>query len=59
MIIHNFHVTRVAIRPVETDTPLIIDADAPLPQPITRQPLQTIAWRDSEILNPLGGIQYE
>jgi len=38
------------IRPRETDSPLVVDADAVLPRPVARECLQPVPWRDSEVV---------
>ena len=42
MIIDYFHVFGISAGPNETDTPSIVDPDAPLPGPITFQGFQMI-----------------
>jgi len=43
VIIHNLHVVGIAVAPLKTDAPLVIDADAVLPFSIALQRLQVIA----------------
>ena len=45
--------------PPETDAPLIVDADAVLPSPMTGEFLQAVAWRTAEIRQGLGGVHDE
>jgi hypothetical protein len=42
MVVHNFYLAGVSVPPLETDTPLVIDPDAVLPDPRTLQRLETI-----------------
>lgn len=49
MIIHDFHVVRVAASPTETDSPAIVDTDAVLTGSIALQSLQSISWRRGQI----------
>ncbi len=45
VIIHDLHVIRIAIPPIETDSKLIVDPNAVFPFAVSLQLLQTIAWR--------------
>ena len=51
MIIDDFHVIGTAVRPSETDAPLLVDADRVLAFPVSRQLLQPIARRRAQILH--------
>jgi hypothetical protein len=53
VIIDDRHVVGVAIPPSETDPPLIVDANAVLPGPITAQLLQAVSGRDAKIIQDL------
>lgn len=44
---------RVAAFPTKTYTPLVVDADAPLPHPLSRKLLQSVTRRDTQILDCL------
>jgi len=48
MIIHDFHVVRMAVLPDKTDPPFFVDADRMLPLPIASQRFQLIARRRSQ-----------
>jgi hypothetical protein len=48
MVVRNLHIERVAFVPPEADPPLLVDADAVLPLPITRQGFQPIPRRDPQ-----------
>jgi hypothetical protein len=50
MIVRDFHVEGVAAFKLETDSPLIVDADAPLALAATPEPLQAIRWGQAQIL---------
>ena len=56
MIIHDFDVVRIRILPPKADSPLIVDADTVLPRAIAFQLLKSVAWRDAEVVECLGGI---
>lgn len=43
MVIHNFHIINIAVRPLETNAPLVINADAVLPFAVTFKRFQMIA----------------
>ena len=47
---------RIAVLPPKANTPLLIDANTVLPDPITFEFLQTIAGRRAEILERLSSI---
>jgi hypothetical protein len=50
MVIHNFHVVRLAGAPSETDSPLAVDADAVLPRAIPMQCFQPVGrWNPQGI----------
>ena len=51
VVIHNFDIIGVAVFKPETDTPLFIDTDAPLPNPVTVQLFELIGRRHSQIEN--------
>jgi hypothetical protein len=59
MIIHDFNVFGLVVRPFETDTPLIVDTNAILPGTIALQFLKVIARRGKQILQIFGIIQVE
>jgi hypothetical protein len=44
VVIGDFDVVGIAIFPVKTDSPLIVNSDAVLAFPIAMQPFQAIAW---------------
>src|SRR5690242_9755879 len=45
VIVDNLHIRRAGrtVRPLEAYSPLVVDADAPLPLPIAVQPLEPVA----------------
>jgi hypothetical protein len=45
MVIYDFYLLRNGTSPSETNPPLVIDPDAVLPRPVTRQGLQPVARR--------------
>jgi len=57
MAINNFNIVDIAAFPFETDSPLIIYANAVLPLPVALQSFQLIAGRLSEILKSPGAVQ--
>ncbi len=59
MIINNLHVVDVTFYPTETNTPLVVDADAVLPLTIALQRLQVIAWRNPQIVEHSGAMEVE
>jgi hypothetical protein len=57
VVIDDLDIRRPRRRPRETDPPLVVDADAVLTHPITLQRLETIAWRNSYIVEDDGCIE--
>jgi len=57
VVIDDFDIEHVAILESETDTPLIVHADAMLPLAITLQSLQPIARRGAQKVQCGGGVQ--
>jgi hypothetical protein len=57
VIVNDLNLVGVALSPPETHAPLIVDPNAMLASPIAVQPLQSVAWRDAEIAEALGGVQ--
>ena len=51
VIINDFYVQRFAIVPSETETPLLVDADAPLTHAVSLKGLQPISRRIAQVLN--------
>jgi hypothetical protein len=58
VVIDDFDIKRIPIFEPKTYTPLIVDANAPLPFPVSSQRFQAVSWRDSQILQRLGVIQH-
>jgi len=55
--VNNLNIVSVAVLKTETDTPSIIDADAPLPFSIARKFLKMIGRGHTQILNFHSGIK--
>jgi len=49
MVIDDFHLERVSIRPLKADAPLLVDADAVLTLAVTLESFELIRRRDHEI----------
>ena len=58
MIISDFYVVGSIGLPDKADPPLIVDADAVLAFPVSRERFKAIAWGHPQILNILGGVQH-
>lgn len=56
MVVNDLDVLRIAICPAKAGSPLIVDANAVLADAIALELLQTIVWRDAEILECLCGV---
>jgi hypothetical protein len=57
MIIDNLYIEGVAAFEAKTQPPLIVDANAPLTEPIMLQGFQLIGRRQMQILDASSGIQ--
>jgi len=55
VVIDDLYVLWAVRRPSETDPVLIVDSNAMLPFAITLQNLESISWRDPQILKDAGG----
>jgi hypothetical protein len=58
VIIDDLYLVSVALSPLETDAPLIVDSDAVLTLTVTVQFLQAIAGRDAQVLQRLRVVQH-
>jgi hypothetical protein len=57
MVISYFNTVSVVVLKPETQTPLVIDPNAPLPSPVATQFFQTIAWWVTQVINAYCNIQ--
>lgn len=58
MVIDNLNVSRVSGIEAKTDAPLIVDANAPLPVTVSREPLQPVAGRNAQIFHHCCLVKY-
>ena len=58
MIINNLNIVCILILPSETDSPLIINANAVLPFSIPGQGFKLVSKRDSKVLDCRAAIQH-
>jgi hypothetical protein len=56
MVVNDLDLIRCAILPAETDAPLVIDPNAMLAHAVADELLESVARRDAQILERLGGI---
>jgi hypothetical protein len=56
VVINDFHICGVTVFPTETDTPLVVDTDAPLPCSIASQQFEAVAGRHSQLIEFARGI---
>src|SRR5665647_1795153 len=56
MVIGDLDVPRRSITPCETDAKLVVDADAPLSNPIAGEFLQSVLWRHAQSFDARGSI---
>jgi hypothetical protein len=59
MIIHNFHVMSLSIRPDKTNSPLIVDANTVLARPISVQRFHSISRRRAKVIQSPGSEEVE
>jgi hypothetical protein len=57
VVINNFYGTRALLSPYETHAPLVIYSNAPLRLPVSRELFESVAWRGTQKLQRLRGIQ--
>jgi hypothetical protein len=57
MVVRDFDIERIAIGKSEADTPLIVDADRMLSGTITFQRLESIRWRQAQVLDSGRSVQ--
>ena len=59
MVVNDLDSIGAGCRPYKTDSPLVIDANAVLPNTIMPQRLKPIGWRNPKIIQRLRLIQHE
>jgi hypothetical protein len=57
VVIHYFHVFRSRIGPSETDSPLVVYADAVLPCAVALEPFKAVTGRYAQILQTAGDFK--
>jgi len=58
VIVRDLHPASASLTPLETDSVLLVDANAMLAFPISFEPLQPVAGRQSQVAQRSGRIQY-
>jgi hypothetical protein len=58
MIIHYLNIESITVFETETQTPLIIYADAPLPLAVSVQSFQPVIWWNAKVFNRIRIIQH-
>jgi len=58
MIIYDIDIESIAILEAKTDTPPIVDANAPLTCTVTAQGFQPVAWWDTEVFECIRVVQH-
>jgi hypothetical protein len=58
VIVRNLNIEGISTLPPKADSPLIIDANAELPRPISSQFLQTIGRRHSQVIERYRAVQH-
>jgi hypothetical protein len=57
MVIRDLNIRSVSVDPPKTDTPLIIDPNGHLPDPIPLQKFEPVAGRIAQVIDNRGGIE--
>jgi len=57
MIVHNLDFLGVTVAPHETNTPLVVNANAVLALAVSLQSLELIAWINGQYFKARGGVQ--
>ena len=57
MVIDDFYVVRVALRPSETNSPLIIDSDTVLSRAVTTKFLEPVARGNSQVIKRVRAVE--
>jgi hypothetical protein len=58
VIVNDLDLVRTVVGPQEAQPPLIVDAHASLPSPITPERFKSIAWRRTHEIQRLGRVQH-
>jgi hypothetical protein len=58
MVVHGIDLKGVPVLPAKADSPLVVDADAPLTFPVASQFLQSVAWRCSQVGDACRSIKH-
>jgi len=58
MIIRNFDIERITATPLETDSPLVIDADTVLPCMVAAQFFKSVRRRHSQVIEVDGIVDH-
>ncbi len=56
MVIDYLDLIGIAVAPLEADPPLVVDANAVLACPVTRQFLQAVAWWNAKVVQGHGRL---
>jgi len=56
MVVYDRHIYRSCISPTEYDSPLLVDSDGVLSDAVAFQLFQSVAGRDSKIVEPLSAV---
>ena len=56
MIVHDLDIPSIAVTSDEADAPLIVDANAVLPESVATKGFQPVAGRDSQILETASSV---
>ena len=58
MIIYDFNIERIAVFPQKANSPLIVDSDAIVTLPVTRQRLKPVSRNSRDVLQFLGIVEH-
>ena len=58
MVIDDLDVIGVAVLEAETQTPLVVYPNTPLPTPVSPEGLQSVRRRDAQVINAAGDVEH-
>jgi len=59
VIIRYLNIVRIAVTPSEAYAPLVINPNTVLTGSISLELLKSVPWRDAQVLQSLGSVQYQ
>jgi hypothetical protein len=59
VVVADLNVVRISVRPAKANPPLLVDPNAVLTGPITKEPLQPIPWWNPEVIQAICTVQQQ